>query len=208
MCSDADASGIEDGHRDLEALSREQGELYVGVDVGRHRDLTVVWVVSAQQDVLTTAAILELSNAPFQQQFELLTAVFALPGVCRGAIDASGLGMQLAEQLVERFGSDRVAAVTFTTAMKSRLAIDLRIAVENGTIRIPNDPRVHNDFHAVERTVLSSGQFSLTAPRTQAGHADRFWAAALAVFAARDANGVTQEWEFGAPLAFAGAGCW
>ena len=122
-------------------------------------------------------------------------------------IDAGGLGMQLAEELVERFGGHRVEAMTFTSALKSQLAYGLRIVVETRNIRIPNDERIRNDWHSVERTLTQSGQFRLSAPRREGSHADRFWAAALAVHAS-DVGSTKAESLPTPQLKFAREGTW
>ncbi|MGD2108576.1 MAG: terminase family protein, partial [Phycisphaerae bacterium] len=139
-------------HDSVGALSGETRELFAGVDVGRVRDLTVVWVVAADGEALSTAAIFELSNTPFRAQFELLAELLSLRKLRRCCIDAGGLGMQLAEEAVERFGQHRVEAITFTPALKSQIAAGLRITVESRKLRIPNDERIRNDWHGVERT--------------------------------------------------------
>ncbi|MHC4698742.1 MAG: terminase large subunit domain-containing protein, partial [Planctomycetota bacterium] len=197
-------------HESIGSLGQEPGELFIGVDVGRLRDLTVVWVLSFANyrlsiglskstidnpeidNQLMTIAIFELAGTPFREQFALLSELLAIRGVRRCCIDAGGLGMQLAEDLVERFGGHRVDAVTFTPALKSQLACGLRIAVEGRRIRIPNDERIRNDWHSVERSLTESGHFRLSAPRKEGSHADRFWAAALAVHAAEVGNTVAE----------------
>jgi phage FluMu gp28-like protein len=194
-------------HDSVDGLARESRELFIGVDVGRVRDLTVVWVLAPDEEVLTTAAIFELANAPFREQFDLLNELLSLRHVRRCCIDAGGLGMQLGEQAVERFGEHRVEAVTFTPALKSQLAGGLRIAVEGRWIRIPNDDRIRNDWHSVQRTVTESGHFRLAAPRSEGSHADRFWAAALAVHAAEVGGGRAEFMTVG-PLQFSRTGTW
>ena len=188
-------------------LRGESRELFVGVDVGRVRDLTVAWVLAREHATLATAALIELSNAPFRQQFALLSELMSNRKVRRCCIDAGGLGMQLAEDLVERFGGHRVEAVTFTPALKSQLALGLRIAVENRVIRIPNDERIRNDWHSVERTLTEGGRFRLGAARQEGSHADRFWAAALAVHASDTGAGKVEAFG-GCPLQFARRGAW
>ncbi len=171
-------------HDSVEGLARDPRELFVGVDVGRVRDLTVVWVLAGGGNELVTVAIHELAGATFRTQFDLISEILSVRRVRRCCIDAGGLGMQLAEQAVERFGSHRVEAVTFTAALKSQIASGFRIEVEAGRVRIPSDERIVNDWHSVERKMTESGHFRLTAPRKEGSHADRFWAAALAVHAA------------------------
>jgi phage FluMu gp28-like protein len=215
-------------HRSLPALSAEQRELFAGVDVGRLRDLTVIWVLASEwgmlnsergmdssrdpafripHSTLSTVAVIELSQAPFREQFDQLSQLLALRSVRRCCIDAGGLGMQLAEQCVEHFGAHRVEPIVFTAALKSQLASSLRIAVEGRRIRIPLDERIRNDWHSLERSVTQSGHFRLSAPRREGSHADRFWAAALALHAADGATGGVEHMA-ARPMQFARPGTW
>ncbi len=188
-------------------LTKETREMFVGVDVGRHRDLTVFWTLAADGDRLVTVGVFELSAAPFREQSSRLEELLDHRRVRRCCIDAGGLGMQLAEQAVEKFGAHRVEAITFTAALKSQLAGALRLTVEAGRIRIPPDARIRNDWHSVERSVSAAGQFRLAAPRRKGSHADRFWAAALAIHAAESHCGI-QESAAAHPLRFARTGSW
>ena len=156
---------------------------------------------------MATVGIFELAAAPFRVQYDLMCQLLSLRNVRRCCIDAGGLGMQLAEQAVEQFGSHRVEALQFTPALKSQLAGGLRIAVENRRIRIPADDRITRDWHSLERTVTESGHFRLSAPRREGSHADRFWAAALAVHAASEAHGSAEHYATRA-LRYARQGTW
>ena len=194
-------------HQRVAELSQDGRDLFVGVDVGRLHDLTVVWVVARDEDALPTVAVFTLSRTPFREQFDLLCALLDLRRVRRVCMDSGGLGMQLAEQAVERFGTHRVEALTFTPALKSQLALGLRLAIESVRIRIPDDRLIRNDWHSVERSVTSTGHFRLAAPRREGSHADRFWAAALAVHAAEAGAGAIESISI-RPLQFARAGIW
>ena len=83
----------------------------------------------------------------------------------------------------------------------------LRVAVEEGRVRIPADEAIRNDWHSVERSVTSGGHVRFEASRSTGSHADRFWAAALAVHAAERAPGLA-EWSVGRPIAFGRSGVW
>jgi len=226
-------------HSTVGPLTHESGELFVGVDVGRVRDLTVVWVLAPDADcqsirtpsasagptsngariqdrslalpvridAFSTVALFALSNAPFRAQFDLLSELLSVRRVRRCCIDAGGIGMQLAEQCVERFGGHRVEAITFTAALKSQMASALRIAVEERRIRIPVDERIRNDWHSVERTLTEAGHFRLSAPRQEGSHADRFWAAALALHATEHNTGKVEHMTI-RPMQFARTGTW
>jgi len=191
----------------VDELAGERRDLYVGVDIGRVHDLTVIWVLARDGERLATVAKIELRNEPFRTQYAVIEQLIRTHKVRRLCIDAGGIGMQLAEQLVERFGSFRVEPVVFGVAVKSEMATALRILIERRGIAIPPDPRIRSDWHSVERGVSSTGHFILSASRREGSHADRFWAAALAVRAA-GCGDARAECLNVAPLTFARTGAW
>jgi phage FluMu gp28-like protein len=167
----------------------------------------VLWLLSRDGETFLTRGVFELSLAPFREQYALLSELLSLRCVRRCCIDAGGLGMQLAESAVEDFGAHRVEAVTFTPALKSQLAGRLRVAVEAQHIRIPVDEAIRNDWHSLGRSVSETGHFRLDAAHGAGGHADRFWAAALALQAADDAPGKAEWRSFGSAV-YARPGTW
>jgi len=92
--------------------------LFIGVDIGRKKDLTVIWIAEEIEKFLFTRKIIELERTPFKQQREILFAYLSLPNFRRACIDATGLGMQLAEDAQDRFGKYRVEPITFTGKTK------------------------------------------------------------------------------------------
>lgn len=197
---------------DVAVLIHETRDLYVGVDIGRVRDLTVVWALARDRaenvdGPIVTIGLIEKQQATFQEQFDLLSELLSAPCVRRCCLDATGMGMPLGEQLALRFGDHRVEPVQFTSALKSEIATALRVAVEARRIRIPRDERIRRDWHSVERSMSDAGHFRLSAPRREGSHADRFWAAALAVRAANCTTGVIEALP-SRPLGFARKGTW
>ena len=55
----------------------------------------------------------------------------------------------------------------------------------------PYDPNIRADLRAVTKQVSRAGNVRFTAERNADGHADRFWALALALHAAGNAQGPT-----------------
>jgi phage FluMu gp28-like protein len=165
-------------------LADAKGQLYVGVDVGRDHDLTVIWVVEVLGDVRFTRAIHTLQNETFDAQEHALYSVLQLPQVRRCCIDATGLGRQFAERAQRRFGQYKVEAVQFTAPVKEQLAFPLRAAFEDRAVRIPEHPLIRSDLRAVKKVATASGHLRFDADRGKNGHADRFWALALALHAA------------------------
>ncbi|MBU1067674.1 terminase family protein [Patescibacteria group bacterium] len=152
--------------------------LYLGMDIGRKKDLTVIWLVELVGDVAWTRLIKIMEKAPFNAQREVLFAL--LPKVQRACIDSTGLGMQLAEEAQQVFGEYRVEAVNFTGPIKEDLAFGLRRRFDDRTVRIPVDREIREDLHSVRKITTAAGNIRFDAQRTDQGHADRFWALALA----------------------------
>ncbi|GHU08337.1 hypothetical protein AGMMS50225_06790 [Betaproteobacteria bacterium] len=172
------------------------GRLYAGVDIGRKQDLTVLWVVELLGEVLYTRAVVELSKMRKSEQEKILYPWFArCDRIC---IDATGLGIGWADDAQDRFGTYRVEAVTFTGPVKEKLAYPVRGAMEDRKLRIPYNPKIRADLRQITKQVTPAGNIRFTAERTADGHADRFWALALAKHAASTAT-APMEFESGGP---------
>jgi phage FluMu gp28-like protein len=160
----------------------EKGELYCGVDIGRKKDLTVLWVVERLGDVLYTRLVLPLERMRKSDQEKILYPWFErCQRIC---IDATGLGIGWADDAQDKFGEHRVEAVNFTPAVKEALAYPLRGKMEDRQLRIPYDKHIRADLRSVTKQTTAAGNIRFTAERTPDGHADRFWALALAIHAA------------------------
>ena len=161
----------------------ESKALYAGVDVGRNHDLTVIWVNSYEGERHLCRRLICLKGMSFSRQEEILYPILALPNLRRCCIDASGLGMQLAERAAERFGRYRVESVKFSGPVKEELAYPFRTCFEDLNIRIPADPKLRSDLRAIKKETTASGNIRFSADRGENGHSDRFWAGALAIHA-------------------------
>jgi phage FluMu gp28-like protein len=162
---------------------KPQGDLTLGMDIGRRRDLTVMWILERLGDVYWTRAVHVLEKTPFRIQKEHLYAYLSLPRMRRGCLDSTGLGTQLAEEAIEAFKS-RVEAVDFTEPVKQELAITQLRTFQDRAVRIPADRIIREDLHSVQKHTTAAGNIRYLAERTADGHADRFWALALALHAA------------------------
>jgi phage FluMu gp28-like protein len=158
------------------------GYFYAGMDIGRRRDLTVIWVLEQVGDVLWTRENIELSKASFAEQDVELNRVIEKYNPCRVCMDQSGMGEKMVEDAKLKYGN-RIEGVLFSAPVKLDLAGAVRKRFEDRTIRIPHDRKVRDDFHSVKRVITSAGNIRFDAERSGDGHADRFWAMALAVHA-------------------------
>ncbi len=158
------------------------GRLYAGIDIGRKKDLTVLWVVEQLGDVLYTRHVEAMQNMRKSAQEKIIWPW--IERCDRTCIDATGLGIGWSDDAQDEFGESRVEAVTFTPHVKEALAYPVRGAMEDRTMRIPYDPKVRADLRQVTKQVTPAGNIRFTAERTPDGHADHFWALALAKHAA------------------------
>jgi phage FluMu gp28-like protein len=168
----------------VQKLSTLNTQLFLGVDIGRDNDLTVIWVLEKLGDVLYTRNVIALKNQPFDAQEKVLYELLELPQVKRCCIDQTGIGRQFTERAKQKFGY-KVEGITFTSNTKEELAYPVRSAFESKTIRIPNDAQIRSDLRAIKKETTLSGNIRFTADRGKNGHADRFWALGLAVHAAK-----------------------
>ena len=157
------------------------GDVYVGVDIGRRKDLTVFWILQQIGDVLWTRGVMRFRNTPFARQMEIGKTLFSRLPVRRVAVDATGMGMMLAEEWQVLFGSWKVEALTYTNALKSSLAEGLKPFFDDRRIRIPIDSSIQEALHSVQKLVTTAGNIRFAGERTPDGHADEFWALANAV---------------------------
>ena len=162
------------------------GPCFVGVDIAARNDLFVIWVLEQVGDVLWTREIIARRRIKFAEQDQLLADVMRRYHVVRCAIDQTGMGEKPVEDAKRRHGESRVEGVLFSTATKLDLATALKEAMEERRARIPaGDVVLRADLHAIQSQVGITGQRRLVADGDTDGHADRFWAGALAVGAAR-----------------------
>jgi phage FluMu gp28-like protein len=166
------------------------GDIFIGVDIGRKKDLTVIWVLEKQNNFLFTRYVEELQNTPFKKQKEILFYYLSLPAFRRACIDATGLGMQLAEEAQDKFGKYRIEPITFTGRVKEEMAYNLLRLVEDRMVFIPADRNIREDLHSVRKITTASNNIRFDVQKTEvSGHADRFWALALACYAAKNDAG-------------------
>jgi phage FluMu gp28-like protein len=156
-------------------------ELYFGYDVARVHDLAVLAIVERIGDVFWTRALMEMRDTTFSAQEKLLGDV--IPFCRRGAMDSTGLGSEMAERLASRFPG-KVEPVHFTAPRKQEMAVRMKRCFEDRAIRIPNHRELRSDIASLRRVITGAGNIRFDAERSEDGHADRFWALALALQAA------------------------
>jgi phage FluMu gp28-like protein len=160
------------------------GDCYVGVDIGRRHDLFVCWVDEKIGDVFWNREVIKLKNASFAEQDAALDRVFDYYKVRRACMDQTGIGEKPVEDAKTRHGTYKVEGILFTGPVKQHLATIIKQVYEDKKTRTPVDKAIRESHHAVRKLTTIAGNPRFDADRTEVGHADEFWAHALAVHAA------------------------
>ena len=166
------------------------GVTYIGVDVARRRDLWVAAVIERVGDVLWLRELVVHQGIPFSEQRAIVRELAARYRVSRIAVDQTGMGEAVVEQLQEDHGTMRIEGVLMTAPRRLDVATALREAAEDRRLRIPPDEALRRDLHSIRTESGPTGAPRLLADRGGTdGHADRFWAIALACAAAASGRG-------------------
>ena len=181
-----------------------QSPVYIGMDVGRSKDLSVIVTAVKLGDVLSVIDVTELKRMAFNDQLEVLLSkagwefgarrplVNYANRVKRVCIDSTGIGAMLAEEAA-RLGGGKFDGVNFNVKTKGDMYGLMRRKFEERSVRIPVSRDLREDLHAVQRVVSTGGNVTYSAPRNADGHSDRAAALALCILAA-NTTGTPAAW--------------
>ena len=145
-----------------------QGPLYCGIDVGSIHDPTVCVTFEKLGQRMHLRERLVIQGVELSLQDNMLDQ--AIRRAARVGIDASGIGLDLAQRLRRKHGGKVVAQVT-TAPWKRQAFARLQHRFNDRGIAIPPSRELREDFHAYE--VSGAGETArYRAPRTDDGHSD------------------------------------
>lgn len=177
-------SGVEDAAAG-DPASYRGGNVFLGVDIGRRKDLFVIYPLEEVGDVLWDLGRIEAKGITFAEQDALLDDCFARWRVARCCMDQTGMGEKPVEDAQRRHGSLRVEGVLMNTASQLNMATAMKERFEDRKLRIAaGQPALRSDLHKLKKVVGPTGIPRFVAERDANGHADRAWALALAIAAA------------------------
>lgn len=163
------------------------GPCFVGNDIGRRRDLSVIWVLEKVGDVLWTREVVSMKGRSFAEQDAEMDRIFATYQVRRLCKDQTGMGEKPVEDDKLRYGASRVEGLLFSGPVKQDLAVAGKQQFEDRRLRIPGSRAIRESHHSVRKVTTVAGNPRFDADRSEAGHADEFWAHMLAIHAAGNA---------------------
>lgn len=160
------------------------GSYYVGCDLGKKQDHSVVAVVEKKDSHV---------NLIHMKQFKLGTDYTHVMGylnrlgqrivnVKRTSIDQTGVGGMFIEEAIKS-GVKNPEGVTLTVPEKENIMFYLGHLAEEGRLHFAYDPDLIGEANAERFELSKTGQTQFSNP--SGTHDDRLWAWALAVYAAR-----------------------
>lgn len=176
--------------------------LFLGMDVAATHDYTVIALLRIDGPLIYVVAWVRIRNARLPAQKAVLRPLLADRRVKRAAIDSTGIGLGLVQDMEDEFPG-KVTGVNFATTepISQRLmaegrksptarvteimATELAAAHEDKRISYPCDAVMRDDLRKPHKVRSASGRVSIAAESTQTGHADHFWALALGLRAAQ-----------------------
>lgn len=171
-------------------------ETSLGGDFARTGDLSVFYPLAQQQTLKRRMPFLvELRAMPFDcQRMILFHLISHLPRFRHAALDARGLGAQLAEEAAQQFGQSTVSQVMLTEGWYRDNMPPYKAAFEDRMIEIAQDADVLNDHRAVKvvKGVARIPELRTTDADKKKRHGDTAIAGALAWYASRQDGGPVQ----------------
>ena len=164
----------------------KDGVLYIGYDIAKKRDATSIFVLGKLPDGRKKVyGYEELRAKDFEYQINCIRQLLKSLPIRRVCLDSTGMGSPIAERLEKEFGA-KIEGILFNTESKEIMAQNIKIGLQRKEFILPNDKRLHHQIHSIRRIPTIGGHFRYDADRDENGHADSFWAFALANNACTD----------------------
>jgi phage FluMu gp28-like protein len=158
--------------------------LYAGYDVGRRKDKSEFVLIeeipiSANSFLHVVRFTHQLDRVKFSDQEDFLTKIMKFIPIQMMAMDATGLGMNLSENMETKFPG-RIDAIQMSSEWKDKSAQNMKIRFESQTIAVPDDDKLKRQIGSIKRKVSDSGGVRYDAEKDKEHHGDKFWALTLA----------------------------
>lgn len=158
--------------------------LVAGFDVGRKKDKSELIVLEEidlndRDSIMIMRFYKQFDREKFQYQENFLKELLENFPIKKLAIDSGGLGMNLAENLHEKYRG-RVEMIELQLDWKARAAQVLRIRFEQLLLAIPDHEDLKRQIGSIKKKVSDSGMIRFDADKNKDHHGDKFWSLALA----------------------------
>lgn len=134
----------------LDRLSPEEAHA-LGFDIARRGDASVIWPLAIEKSLrLRTPFVVEMRGVPFSEQQTVLWSIIErLPRKRAVALDATGLGMDLAERTAQKFGAVVLQVMLSEPWYREHMPA-LKASFEDGLVVVPRHDDVHTDLRSLK----------------------------------------------------------
>ena len=171
--------------------SNGTGAFYVGMDIGRDINYTVLCLIEELGGIKFVRAVAALENMRFQVQQDCARIWIRHRLFRRSCVDNRGMGRETVERLQGSFGPYLVEKIDFNLVLKEKMAYAVYQALTDKMLRLPVSDTVRDDFHSIRKEVTAAGNVRYVAKQNDTdpnSHGDYYTAISLAVHASGSAS--------------------
>lgn len=167
--------------------------LVAGVDIGRTRNTTEIFLIGISTVATYPLRLaITLDNCEYDDQFDVMDRVLSTLPIRGMFIDRNGIGNQLAENLAKRYPG-KAEGVLFTNASKGLWATDAKMLIQQRKTPLPMGRDLSYQIHSIKKLVTASKNLVFDTDTNEKHHADKFWAWALGLAAAKSGLSPVQQ---------------
>lgn len=160
---------------------------YIGMDIGRKNHPSVIWQWVKWKGLMIEEEVTPLLNMPFAAQEQVLFEKLHRLPIVSARIDATGLGMQIAENAVAKYPG-KVQGVVFNQSVKTEMAVYAKRRFQDLQVRIRDDTKRQYELYSLKQKSGSGDSIIIKEDAALSEkHSDYAWAAFLGLHASEQA---------------------
>lgn len=167
----------------LDQVETHGQSLWLGVDVGRHKDIFDITAVgeSPEGNKKEIRFNMGFHNLDYDKQKAMIIDLFRKHNIYHCTIDRTGIGDNLFESLKKLFPG-KVTGVWFSAGIKEKMSIHLKNMLQREELLLLKDRTCAHHYSSIKRTATEKGFKYDTERNSEHGHADKYWSVALALW--------------------------
>jgi len=167
---------------DVEKVSPPFSDYYLGCDLGKLNDYSVIAIVKKVGDVVQLVFVKEFPlETPYSHVIGFIVRAEQKFRFRKILIDRSGVGEAVLEELRDL---PNVEGASFSVEKKAEYLAYLRIRMEQGQFRMPYDRRLCTQINEQQYEYTKTGKLRFWHPTNS--HDDQLWSLALAVYGSKE----------------------
>ena len=169
------------------------GDFYAGLDLGKTQDHSVLAIAKAENKAINLIHLHQFPlNTPYASVIGYVKTISdRWQTIHKILVDQTGIGDYITEDM-QNAGITATQGVKFTQETKQEMAQWLKNSMTEKRLRIPYDSQLIPELNLERYELTKDGKTKFSHP--SGTHDDRFWALALATYAARTEPAIPKLW--------------